>query len=359
MKTNYRNTVAEINLKNLYKNYLEVQKRVGEDKVIIPVVKANAYGHGAVPVVGYLVKKGVDHFAVSLLEEALQLKESFPKISILCMTLVEDEGLLIASEYGISVTISNFDQIETLRNLTKPLTVHLKVDTGMHRLGFRSDQDILRAFELLQKNSFVCLEGLFTHFSTADDNLTYYRIQLERFMEIRKLLNFNFKMVHISNSSSQIKFERSYDFTTHTRLGISLYGLTLDKETRFLHNTFRLKTKIGQLNFLHAGDKLGYGASYTANSDEIIAVLPIGYADGFFRKNSGGFVEINSKRYEIVGRICMGMTFVRVDESVKKNDEVILFGGLVSIDDVANRLDTINYEVICGISSRVPRVYIK
>ena len=359
MKTRYRATVAEINLKNLYSNYKNVSDRIGPDKIVIPVVKANAYGHGVIEVVSYLVEKGIDYFAVSLLEEALEIREHYPKIRLLCMGVVENDGLLIASENNIAVSMSNFDQITYVRELTIPLTIHIKVDTGMNRLGFKSDEDIKHAFSMLDRNPLIVIEGLYTHFSTADENEDYYQFQLKRFFEVMTLLNYDFPMIHISNSSSQIKHEREFDFTTHTRLGISLYGLTTDVETKFLENTFTLKTKISQFNVLSPGEKLGYGAAYTATSNERIAVLPIGYADGFIRKNTGGDVEINHKRYPIVGRICMDQCFVRVDDTVTKDDDVILFGGIISINEVAERLDTINYEIICDITSRVPREYIK
>lgn len=487
MKTRYRDTVAEINLKNLYYNYDHVQKIV-KDKKVIPVVKANAYGHGAMEVVEYLVDKGIDYFAVSLLEEALELRSKFKDIGILVMGIVTGDALLIASENNITVTICDLDQIEFLSKLTssyknvhidnedkiqeetknqkseifvksiefenesendvtfindensrsiyksvtenfhkiddakifqnenlnfekkldnrnqndekivnlhnsensfislkksealisienlkdgqtsisignskmqKILKVHLKIDTGMNRLGFKKNEDIKFAFHELLANPMIELEGIFTHFSTADVDKSYYDIQMRKFIEIYTMLDHKFDMVHLSNSSSQIKYEDTIPFSTHTRLGISLYGLTLDEETKFLKNTFTLKTKIGQLKFLNKNDKVGYGATYTASGQEIIGVLPIGYADGFIRKNQGGDVEINGKRYPIVGRICMDQMFIRVDETVSKDDDVILFGGIVSIDEVATRLDTINYEVICLISDRVPREYIR
>jgi alanine racemase len=292
------------------------------------------------------------------LEEALQLRERFPDIWILTMGLVDGDGLLIASENRIAITLSNFDQIEYVRKMRKPLTVHLKVDTGMHRLGFSGEDHIRSAFEQLRDMTHVSLEGLCTHFSTADENESYYRFQQRNFLRIHEMLAYDFPMIHISNSSSQIKYESEYDITTHTRLGISLYGLTADKDTTFLKNTFVLKTRVGQLNYLTKSDRLGYGATYTATGDEIIAVLPIGYADGFIRQNTGGDVEIRGRRYPIVGRICMDMIFVRVDETVQAGDDVILFGGLISIDEVAQRLDTINYEVICCVTTRVPREYI-
>ena len=156
-----------------------------------------------------------------------------------------------------------------------------------------------------------------------------------------------------------IKYEENIHFTTHTRLGISLYGLTLDQETRFLKNTYRLISHISDIKMLEPGDKVGYGATYIAKEKEIIGILPIGYADGFIRQNQGGDVEINGKRYLIVGRICMDQMFIKIDDTITKEDDVILFGGLVSIDEVATRLNTINYEIVCQITSRVPKVYLK
>ena len=127
----------------------------------------------------------------------------------------------------------------------------------------------------------------------------------------------------------------------------------------FLQNTFKLQTKIQEIKHLTKGEKVGYGITYTAKEDEIIGVLPIGYADGFIRMNQGGDAEINNKRYKIVGRICMDQMFVKIDDSITKEDDVVLMGGLVSIDEVAERLNTINYEIICSISERVPRIYLR
>ena len=358
MSNRYRNTYVEINLPNLYKNYENVQKIVKNTKAI-PVVKANAYGHGVIEVVEYLINKGVDQFAVSLLEEALDLRLHFKNIEILVMGIVEENGLLIASENKITLTISNANQLQNLPKLSKKLKIHLKIDSGMNRLGFKNNQEIIETVEFLKNNEMLDLEGIFTHFSTADVDKTYYDIQLCRFNEVLNMIDYDFHSIHVSNSSSAIKYENDIDYTTHVRLGISLYGLTLDENVNFLKTTFSLKTSISQINVLEPGDKLGYGASYTAKQRELIAVLPIGYADGFIRKNKGGDVEINGKRYQIVGNICMDQMFVKIDEKVLKTDEVILFGGLITTDEVAERLDTINYEVICGITSRVPRKYIK
>ena len=352
----FRKTYAEINLPNLYQNYKNVQD-LAKDVKIIPVVKANAYGHGAIEVTKYLMDRNVDYFAVSLLEEALELRNHFPGIGILVMGVVEDEGLIIASENNITVTICHDGQLNFIKNLNKSLKIHLKIDTGMNRLGFKTDEEIINSIEIIKANQLLDLEGIYTHFSTADVDKSYYDIQLKRFNYVMKMVDYDFRMIHLSNSSSVIKYENQLPISTHARLGISLYGLTLDENVNFLKNTFLLKTKISQIKKLLPGDKVGYGATYTALNNEIIGVLPIGYADGFIRKNQGGDVEINGKRYPIVGRICMDQMFVRIDENVLKTDDVVLFGGLVSIDEVAERLETINYEVICEITSRVPRIY--
>jgi alanine racemase len=275
------------------------------------------------------------------------------------MGIVEDEGLIKASEEDITITVSNFDQIETLKKLKKNLTIHLNVDTGMNRLGCKNDHTILEAVRILKENPKVFIQGIYTHFSTADDNKIYYDIQMRRFRQILEMIDYHFEMIHISNSSSTIKYEADIDFTTHARVGISLYGLTLDPGNDFLKNTFSLYTYVSQIKTLNIGEKVGYGAVYTAKQSEILGVLPIGYADGFIRLNQGGEVEINKERYPIVGRICMDQMFVRLDENVKKTDRVTLFGGQITIDEVADRLETINYEIICQIGSRVPRQYIK
>jgi len=354
----YRKTYAEINLVNLYKNFENIKKIIGNKK-IIPVVKANAYGHGVIEVVKCLVDKKVDYFAVSLLEEALELRKEFKSIKILIMGVVQKDQFNIASKNNFTITISNFEQLEEMDRLKNSLTVHIKVDTGMNRLGFKSIEDITKAFRVLKSNKYIHLEGIYTHFATADGNKDLYDLQVNRFYSVIKILDYDFEMIHVSNSSSAIKYESNIKYTTHVRLGISLYGLTLDKETTFLKDTYKLITHISEIKHLKAGERVGYGGTYTAIEDETIGILPLGYADGFIRQNQGGDVEINNKRYPIIGRICMDQMFVKIDKTITTEDEVVMFGGIISIDEVANRLKTINYEIICQITYRVPKVYTK
>lgn len=358
MSKRYRKTYAEINLKHILDNYEAVSKIIYPKKVI-PVVKANAYGHGALEVTNYLVKHNVDYFAVSLLEEALELRSQHKDIDILVMGVTHESDIEIISKEKITITVSNMDQIQYLEDTKDPITIHIKVDTGMNRLGFKTDNEILTALEVIKKNNNITIEGLYTHFSTADCDKDYYDKQKERFDEIVQMIDYKFKMIHASNSSSSIKYENDIDYSTHVRLGISLYGLTLDKDVDFLQNTYRLITHIAEIKHLKKGEKVGYSASYEASANEVIGVLPLGYADGFIRKNQGGFVEIDGKLYPIIGRICMDQMFIKIDDSITKEDSVIIMGGKVSIDDVAHRLETINYEVICQITYRVPKVYRK
>ena len=358
MNNIFRKTYAEINLKNIHKNLLYVEKCINGKKVI-PVVKANAYGHGVIEVVRYLLEKNIDYFAVSSLEEALELRKEFKDIHIFVMGVIHREYFDIAAENNITITISNNDQLLNLDKLKSVLKVHIKVDSGMNRLGYKTDKDIVKTINILRNNSYINLEGIFTHFSTADNDYKYYKYQLDRFKEILDLINYKFKMVHASNSSSSIKYEKDIPFTTHVRLGISLYGLTLDEEKEYLNDTYKLVTQISEIKYLNPGDKVGYGATYTAQQEEIIGILPIGYADGFIRKNRDNDVEINGKRFPIIGTICMDQMFIKINKNINKNDKVILFGGLISIDEIANRLDTINYEIICQITYRVPKIHIK
>lgn len=358
MNRQFRNTYSEINLSNMHQNVLSVKRLIG-NKIIIPVVKANAYGHGVIKVVRYLISLNIDYFAVSTLEEAIELRYNFKNIRILVMGVVQKEFFEIAVTNNLTLTLSNHDQLSNLDELSSTLRVHVKIDSGMNRLGFKTDKQITEMYNIVSKSSKVYIEGIYTHFSTADCNYNYFKKQLSRFEDILGILPETFDIIHASNSSSSIKYEKEILFTTHIRLGISLYGLTLDDQTKFLKNTYRLVTHVAEIKHLSPGDKVGYGATYTAKQHEIIGVLPIGYADGFIRKNRDSEVEINGKRYKIVGTICMDQMFIKIDDTITKKDDIILFGGIISIDEVAARLETINYEIVCQISYRVPKIYIK
>ena len=357
MTNRYRPTWAEINLDHLWHNYQEAASYV-PDKVVIPVIKANAYGHGAVEVMKHLYLHGVRFYAVSLLEEALELRKVYDDIDILMLGPVMHEDLRICSKNRIEFTVYDMEIAKHVLHSKYPLICHLKVDTGMTRYGITEPNEIIDTIDSMQASSHVHLKGLFTHFATANDNEEIYRKQLDQMSMIIKKIKKLPEMIHISNSSSTFKYEFQIPYTTHVRLGISLYGLTLNIDQPDIKPVMQLKSKVVQIKELKPGDCVGYGATYCAKENERVAILPIGYADGFLRKNKTGSVEIHQKKYKIVGIICMDACFIKVDDQIKVGDVATLFGGIITIDDVARRLNTINYEVITSISSRVPRVYI-
>ena len=354
----YRPTWAEINLENIIGNY-QSYSSMHPNKVVIPVVKANAYGHGAKHVVTALKKIGVTLFAVSLIEEGIELRLENHDIDILVMGPISESCFKAAIENDLIVTLSNYNVALDAMKSGLPIRCHVKYDTGMNRLGFKSINELIDVFNR-SRSSLVSIEGIYTHFATADQNDAILAQQNTRFVKLLKKLHYIPRIVHVSNSSGILNQEDKNKFTTHARLGIGLYGLSLDNEKKHLKPAMTIKTKVMHLKELTKGEKVGYGANYTALENERIAILPIGYADGFIRANKNGYVSIKNKKYQIIGSICMDMIFVKVDDTVSVNDTVIIMGDkIVTIDDVAKRLNTINYEIVCLISSRIPRHYIE
>ncbi len=358
MKTIYRPTWAEINLDALWYNYQKAQKEL-KHKTIIPVIKANAYGHGAIEVMKHLYAQGVRIAAVSLLEEALELRDQFKDIEIMMLGPILAKDLEVASLHNIDITIYDKEIYQAVKSFKHALSCHLKIDTGMSRYGLTETNNIVDIVDELSLIDHITLKGIFTHFATANEDQAFYQLQLNRFKDSLSAIKTLPPMIHISNSSSTFKYEKNYDFTTHVRLGISLYGLSLDDPKPDLIPVLSLKSKVVQIKELNRGDCVGYGATYCAKEQERIAILPIGYADGFIRKNKTGYVEIRDKKYKIVGIICMDACFIKIDEQVQLGDVATLYGRLIKIDDVAKRLQTINYEVCTSLSYRVPRVMIK
>lgn len=353
---NYRPTWAEINLDAILHN-LNIAKEKAPHKTIIPVIKANGYGHGAVKIMKYLYENGFTYFSVSTLEEALELRKINQQVDLLMMGPIRVSDLEIASKEHIEITLFDEEITKQVMSLRIKLTCHLKVDTGMHRYGISDDQVVIELVEKLQNQAHIDLKGIYTHFATADNDTSFYNIQENKFHKLMTQLKIRPRMVHMSNSSSTLNYEKEIDYTTHVRYGISLYGLSLDSKHHGIIPAMKLKTRIVSLKPLKKGECIGYGQTYCAMEDEIIGILPIGYADGYLRRNKNGDVEIKNRRYPLVGNICMDACFVKVDSKVKVGDVVTLFGGLVSIDEVAKRNKTINYEIVTSISYRVPKKY--
>jgi|AntRauTorcE11897_2_1112592.scaffolds.fasta_scaffold00676_2 alanine racemase len=356
----FRQTKAVINLDNISHNYNALQKK-SEKTSLIPVVKADAYGHGAHAIVRHLYyNHDVRLFAVSLLEEALDLDALDLDLEILIMGPLDEPSLRIGADHGFIFTVASARIWEIVKSIEKPLRFHVKVDTGMHRLGLQEDTLIWEIFNYSKQRKNLNLEGIFTHFATADSDGVYFMKQKEAFNEVLRRLPYMPPIIHASNSSAVIKYERNLFHTTHARIGISLYGYSLEKDVSFLKPVMTLLSVVSEIKTLAVGEKLGYNITYEARENERIAILPIGYGDGMIRKNQGGLVSIGGANYSIVGRVCMDMMFVKVNKTVNEGDEVILFGeNHLTADTIAKRTDTISYEVLCQVSKRVPRVYKK
>ncbi|HHT39980.1 MAG: alanine racemase [Acholeplasmatales bacterium] len=358
MKNSFRKTWLEINLVNLYKNYELALKTVAPKKVI-PVVKANAYGHGVLAVMEYLISRGVDVCAVSLLEEALHLRKHFKDLKIIILGAVLKEDLAVISKYNLDMTINDEEMLKAVLKFDRPLNCHLKVDTGMARYGIIESDRIIKATTELTKNPLIDLVGIYTHLAIVDENESYLDKQLKKMEKIVASLKEKPPYIHISSSSAIFTKEKALDYTTHVRLGISLYGLSINPKTPPLYPVMKLFTTVTQIRLLKPGDCVGYGADYCPVKPEFIAVLQIGYGDGFLRRNKNSFVEINNKRYQLVGKICMDACFVLVDETIKTGDIVTVFGNLITVDEVADYNETINYEIVTTMSLRIERRYLK
>jgi len=377
----YRPTWVEISLDALRSNIEGFQKVLPEGMKLMAVVKADAYGHGAVGISKEAIAAGVDYLGVAFMDEALELRNAGITAPILVLGYTPPEGLERARQKDITVTVYSHEVLQALKELTheseersgkKKLKIHVKLDTGMGRLGLQAEQDAIPFIEELLTLPDVAVEGLFTHYANADEidkAYTYeqYR-RFERVVEYFKQQDIEFPYIHAGNSAAAIDLPNlTYSMV---RLGISMYGLypstDVNKQKIELKPVLSLKTGIVHLKTLPPNSGISYGTIYFTKSEERIATLPIGYADGFSRMlSTKAEALIRGHRVPIVGRICMDQCMANVSEvpGVQTSDEVVLIGEQggerITVEDVANQLGTVNYEITCMISHRVARVYVR
>lgn len=375
MDVNIRPVWAEVNLDNIINNIREIKKNIDGEE-IIAVVKANAYGHGAIDIAPILVENGADRLAVAMLSEALELREAGIKVPILILGYTDVTFAEMLINNDIEQTVYSLDYAKELSKkaeaLGKIAKIHIAVDTGMGRIGFLPSKKSVEEVVEISKLHNLNITGVFTHFSNADEeDKSYAHNQINKFNLFIKDLEereINLGIKHISNSASIIDIEDAH--YNAIRPGIILYGYYpseyINKEKLKLMPALSLKCQVIHVKELKKGEYIGYGRTFRTERDSIIATLPIGYADGYIRglyKKAN--VIVNGKLAPVVGRICMDQCMVDITDvgPVKVGDEVILLGednGLKNnADDMAKLLDTINYEILCMIGRRVPRVYIK
>ncbi len=352
----FRNTYAEINVKNLCNNVHSIINFYNDYKYYIGVVKADNYGHGEKETVGAVIKGGCNYLAVATLDEAMTIREYNKTIPILCLGSISCEFIDICIKNNITITIHSLEYMRELECIDcTDLKAHIKINTGMNRIGIKKYEELSETIKIIRKKN-IEIEGIYTHIYDAS-NKEYYEKQLEIFKNmLQKIDTSHIKIIHISASEAIVNYKKP-DFINGCRLGIIMYGFTTNKELN-LEDTFKVYSEVIQINTLNIGETLGYNALYKAKRNgQKIAVVSIGYADGIIRKNTGRTVYINNKEYKIVGNICMDMLFVEVDDSVKLHDKVAILNGIKHIEYVSGYLDTIPYEVMCSIGKRVERRY--
>ena len=374
MDSFYRDTWTEINLDHIAYNIRSVKEILPGKQHLIAVVKANAYGHGDAQVARVAIKEGADMLAVAFLDEAMALREKGIMHPTLVLGVVSPLYIKEASHQRIRLTIHNVEWLEEAVqlycDLQSPLYVHLKVDTGMGRIGIRSLEELEKIALLLRENPNIILEGVFTHFATADElDNRKYNIQYELFEKMVSHLNtlgFYPAYIHSANSAALLRFPQ--DMFTAVRLGIAMYGLSPSAEMKqvlpfSLKEAFSLHSRIVHIKKVKKGDTISYGATYKAEQEEWIGTVPIGYADGWIRRMQHFHVLVDGNLVPIVGRVCMDQMMIRLPRKYPLGEQVTLIGRQltreISIDDVADHVQTINYEVPCLISYRVPRLFIE
>lgn len=361
MQEYYRDTWAEIDLDAITHNVKQI-KDLHPTKEIFAVVKANGYGHGDAEVSKVAIEAGVSCLAVSGLDEALRLRQSGIEVPILVLGMTRLKDVALAAENNISLTAHDEVWINHLVSLPleKKIKVHLKIDSGMHRLGLMDANQIQTNFNLLKTAPMVEVEGIFTHMATADCDKEYLDYQIQNFKNLISNLDLSgVKYVHLENTATLL--QKEFDFDHAIRLGIGLYGVNPD--ANFIPIDFDLKpalkllSNLVQVKQIKKGDKVGYGSTYEAKNDEWIGVVPIGYADGWIRLYQGRCVIVEGHECEIVGRVCMDQMMIRLPKQFPMGTTVTLIGDGMPVERVAKEIGTISYEILCLISDRVPRVY--
>ncbi|MGP4071480.1 alanine racemase [Piscibacillus sp. B03] len=364
----HRDTWIDIDLDAIRHNVREMKKHL-LDKEVFAVVKADAYGHGEVEVAQAALEAGATTLAVAILDEALRLRKHFKEIPIIVMGWTSPDYVQLAAENGITLTAFQTEWIEQAKGQLEDqdLSIHLKVDTGMGRIGIRSVEeayDVIRACN----DSNIRITGVFTHFATADEeDLKYFHQQLGAFRQWLKQVKPYLPdsiTIHIGNSAASMRFPN--DMYDGVRFGISMYGLYPSKPIKAekpinLKPAFALYSKLIHVKWIHKGDAISYGATYRAPEDEWIGTIPIGYGDGWIRKLQNFEIQIENQLFPIVGRICMDQCMIKLDQRYELGTTVTLIGSqessLVTMDDVADHLETINYEIPCMLGERIPRFY--
>ncbi|WP_187853265.1 alanine racemase [Helicobacter pylori] len=374
-----RASFVEVNTHSLRHNFHAVKSIVPKDACVMAVVKANAYGAGALKASEIFLQEGANYLGVATLDEALELRSHFSKTPILILGYSPNTNASMLVDNDLSAMVFSLEQAEVFSQMAlksqKRLKVHLKIDTGMHRLGLEPTFKSIETIKKIRALKGLEVEGIFTHLSNADANIkTHAKNQMKAFNAfLEQLLNqkIEFKYRHAYNSAGILSLCNGNEnrFLNLYRPGIMLYGFYPSSEMKescptILKNVISLKARIVQIKRVKKGELIGYGKHFYTNEETLVGVLALGYADGLVRDLGNRIqVAINNQLAPLIGKVCMDQCFVKLNGiEAKEGDEVILFGDKSAkandASEIATLLNTIPYETISTLSKRLERVYV-
>ena len=368
----HRPAAVYVDLAAIRQNIKEEIKHLRPEQKLFAVVKANAYGHGAVRIAREAVKVGASGFCVAILDEAIELRQAGIVQPILVLGVTPEKYASLAAANGISLAVPDLKWLQEAESELSQnhlqLKIHLAVDSGMGRIGFSEDEEFIAANDFLLNNPNFNVEGMFTHFASADSSDdSYFQSQVDRFDHFKSLLKLKPRWIHADNTAASV-----FDKKVHSdlvRFGIGIYGLnpSSNPTSPDLETVIKLKpalsfvSELVQVHTIHKGQGVGYGSTYIADKDQIIGTVPVGYADGFIRKFQGFKIKVGSEYCPIVGRVCMDQLMVQLPYEMPVGTKVVLISNDPdapnSIKKAADYVDTIHYEVACLLDDRLPRKY--
>lgn len=363
----YRSTVIDVDLEAIEHN-LKAFTHLHPDKTMIAVIKANGYGLGSTVVAEFLSGIGVQFFAVATLDEAIELRMQGIRDKILVLGIINPKDINKAIQHRVAVTAPSLHWVKKAKSFVrdkydKEVWIHIKVNNGFNRIGTQNVEELRQMIDEIKQSDYFEYEGIYTHFSSADEDNHQTDEEYKRFINIVNQLE-RPSFVHAQNTGGALRMKA--EECTAMRVGIGLYGYYPSDYVKALSNvslrpSVVLKTKVVDEQFLEPGDGVGYGQTYRADVQSKIAVLSIGYADGFIRHMSGYKVMVGNTLCEVVGRVCMDFTMIKVPDSVQIGDTVTIISNDPSaensLDNYALHMDSITYEALCLMSKRIPRKY--
>ncbi len=359
---NYRDTVLNINMDNCFHN-LDIIKQLNPNKKIIAVVKANAYGHGLCGFSNILEKYNkVDYFSVATLDEAILLRKNGIKKDILILGVTHSDYFHIAHKYNIIITCHNLKCANDIFKFNEKLKVHIKIDTGMNRLGFKHIDTFKKSLHLIDSSKSE-LNGIFTQLSSADTDTDYTLLQIKIFKNFYELVKTRNIEIHIQNTAGIVN-NSDLNIVTAIRPGLIMYGHNctnynlIDDTTNKqldLKELITLKSKVTMIKPVPPNSKIGYNGDFICKDNTYIATLPIGYADGYKTIYKNLFVMKDLKKYKIRGKICMDQILVEVDNKINEDDYLFLINDEINAKYIAEKTYTSIYELLTSLSNRIHR----